>query len=203
MKNRTYFIHLEGMDLGGKTSVCRGLMQALGEGCELRHNSLWPGNPIHELADRLRREGRLGEAVLGHLYVAALAADLDGYTPPVGNAIQDSTILLRSLAYHAIARTPFVVDALSALLPRHPRFTRSFVLTADLGVRRQRLYQRQEQQPDEVAPDDLMVVRSPDRFLAMEQELVHLARQHFSAAVIDTSGMATCSVVETILSALP
>jgi hypothetical protein len=202
MQNRPHYIHLEGMDLAGKTTARHGLLAALGGAWEVRHNSLGQANPLYELADRLRREGGLGAAPLGYLYVAALAADLEWYEPPKGNVIQDSTILLRSLAFHTVAGTPYVREALAAQLPRHPRFTRSFVLTASLEARRERLEHRRSQQATELSEDDLLVLRAPGRFLAMEQELVRLAREHFDAVVIDTSTMSESAVVDSLLIAL-
>lgn len=196
-------VHLEGMDLAGKSTACRDLARALGRDFQVRRNSISIQNPVYELADRLRKNDGIGAEALGALFVAALAADLERYVPPRLNTIQDSTILLRSLAYHTVARTPFVVDAMTAMLPRHPRFTCSIVLTASLEVRRQRLESRRLQQPEEIAPDDLAILRSPDHFLAMEKSLIRLAREHFGAVVIDTSEMTAPAVVQTILGAIP
>lgn len=201
MNTDIYYIHIEGMDLAGKTTASRNLVTALGGDCRVRHNSLCSSNPVYELADGLRKEDRLGAGSLGYLYVAALAYDLEFYVPPCTHTIQDSTILLRSLAYHTVARTPFVVDGLKAMVPRHPRFTRSFILTASLKVRQQRLEWRQQRHSEEIAPDDLMILRAPDKFLSMEKALMCLAQEHFSAVVIDTSEMSGQDVVESILSA--
>ena len=195
-------IHVEGLDLAGKTTACRGLAAALGPGWTVRRNRLAADNPVYELADHLRTTGAAGAGTLGHLYVAALSADLDAHTPPDRRVIQDSTVLLRSLAFHAVAGTPCVVPALEALLPRHPRFEASVVLTASLDARRQRLEWRRRNQPHEVADDDLLVVRDPARFLAMEQVLIALAREHFAARVIDTSGMSESAVVGAVLAAV-
>src|SRR5690349_15614630 len=128
-------IHVEGMDLAGKTSACRGLAEALGPAWTVRRNRLAAANPVYELADRLRTGGGAGEATLGYLYAAALSADLDGHAPPDRKVIQDSTILLRSLAFHKVAGTLGVVEALAGMLARHPRFDRSIVLTANLDAR--------------------------------------------------------------------
>jgi thymidylate kinase len=122
-------IHLEGMDLAGKSTVSQHLASALSD-CRVRRNSLVAANPVYDLADRLRKEGSVGEVALGQLYVAALAVDLEQYRPPQETVIQDSTLLLRSLAYHTAAGNPSVSEALKAMLPQHPRFSRSVVLTA-------------------------------------------------------------------------
>jgi thymidylate kinase len=192
-------IHLEGMDLAGKSTACRGLQAVLGGGWRVRRNALCDDNPVYALADRLRREDALPAGALGHLYVAAVEADLARYRAPGPPTVQDSTILLRSLAYHSVRRTPLVPEALAAALPRHPRFDVSVVLTASLEVRLARLDERSRLRLDEVAPDDLLVRRDPARFLAMEQVLVDLACVHFGARVIDTSYLTEGEVVGAIL----
>ena len=194
-------IHLEGLDLAGKTTACRRISTALGVNWQIRRNRLTATNPIYDLADALRRKEDCGNAILGPLYVAAIAADLEGFVSPVQNLIQDSTLLLRSLAYHTVALTPHVVEPLTAMLPRHPRFTFSVVLTANHETRLGRLEERSRMNPEEVAPDDLLIRRDPERFFAMERVLVDIAREHFSATVIDTSSMRETDVVESILAA--
>jgi thymidylate kinase len=203
MTRTPLYVHLEGMDLAGKTTARVALSKAMGPDCRVRHNSICDANPIYELADRLRKEDSAGVETLGYLYVAALAADLEHWSPPPTHTIQDSTIVLRSLAYHKIVGTPFVADAMMTLLPRHPRFTRSFVLTASLDVRRQRLKERQCQQPDEIAADDLQILRAPERFLAMEAALIDLAQRHFDAMIIDTSELTPAGVLNSIIHELP
>jgi hypothetical protein len=191
------------MDLAGKTTAHIALTKALGTACRVRHNSICDANPIYELADQMRKANAACAETLGYLYVAALAADIERFTPPLMPTVQDSTMMLRSLAFHKVVGTPYVVDALLSLLPRHPRFTKSFVLTASLDARRHRLGERQREQPDEVASDDLQILRHPDRFLKMETTLIDLAQRHFDAIAIDTSDLSPTSVVDAILRELP
>lgn len=96
-------IHIEGLDLAGKTTARDRLARCLG-GWKVRSNRLIEHNEVFELADRLRREDALDAESLGHLFVATLSADLRGFRPNEQPLIQDSTILLRSLAYHRINR---------------------------------------------------------------------------------------------------
>ncbi len=132
-------------------------------------------------------------------YVAALRADIERYTKPAVNTIQDSTIILRSLAYHTVNKTPRVVESLQDVLPSHPRFDHSIVFTSSIRSRQQRLEQRMQDNPEEVAPDDLMVIRKPEKFIAMERCLVHLAKTAFRATVIDTTELTPKEVRESVM----
>lgn len=199
MNTTPLYIHLEGMDLAGKTTARVALANALGSTCRVRHNSICNANPIYELADRMRKEDAAGPEALGYLYLAALAADLERFSPPATHTIQDSTIILRSLAFHKIVGTPYIAEVMLGLFPRHPRFTRSFVLTANMDVRRGRLKERQCQQPNEVAADDLQILRAPERFVAMEKTLIDLARRFFGAVIIDTSNLSPSDVLDVIM----
>ena len=186
------------MDLAGKSTACN-LLAACLDGWNVRSNQLCEPNAVFDIADRLRREDALDAASLGHLFVATVGADLQWYRPANIPLIQDSTVLLRSLAYHKVNQTPGVVEALERFLPSHPRFTVSVVLTASLEARRQRLQMRRSCSLRDVAPDDLMVERDPERFLAMERQLISIAVEHFEAKVIDTSVLSEQEVVQQIL----
>ena len=191
-------IHIEGLDLAGKTTARDRLARCLG-GWKVRSNRLIEHNEVFELVDRLRREDALDAESLGHLFVAALSADLRGFRPNEQPLIQDSTILLRSLAYHRVNQTPGVVEAFERLLPLHPRFTVTVVLTASIEARRQRLELRRLRTASEVAPDDLLVEHYPAKFMAMERELVELATEHFNAKVVDTSDLDEPMVTQEII----
>lgn len=203
MNTHPFYLHIEGMDLAGKSSVCRRFGQGAGQPLLLRRNALSGDNPIFDLADRLRREDAFGTATLGHLFAAALMADLERFEWPIRPALQDSTVLLRSLAFHTVAGTPHLRDILEALLAKHPRFDASFVLTASHARRLERLEARRIAAPDEIAADDLLVVRQPALFFAMEDCLIDLAQRHFGATVIDTSDRSIEDVVSAITCALP
>lgn len=192
-------VHFEGLDLAGKSTVCRLFREHARGDWQLRRNCLVADNPIHDLADRLRKEGRSEESV-GWLYHAALLYDLEQYQPVAGDLIQDSTILLRSLAFHKVRGTPGLVDRLEALIDRHPRFDRSFVLVADHQTRLQRLAKRR---PQNLGPEDFLVRDDPQRFYAMERQLVDYATRHFGAVVLDTSGELDVSWLENVFQHLP
>lgn len=199
MNHRPFYLHIEGMDLAGKSSVCRRFSADPESGFCIRRNALSDDNPVYALADRLRREDAYSAAALGHLFVAALAVDLERFQWPARPTVQDSTILLRSLAYHTAVGTAGLPGRLEELLAPHPRFDLSIVLTANQAARRRRLEARLERQPAEVAPDDLLVIRRPELFFRMEQQLVELARTHFNARVIDTSDLTEKEVFARLL----
>jgi thymidylate kinase len=191
-------LHIEGMDLAGKSTATAALATAYPDAL-LRRNSLIDSNPIYELADTLRRAGETSPQVLGRLYVAALAEDLERLADFDVPRIQDSTILLRSLAYNAAIGEREVVGEFLRAADSHPRFGTSVVLTASIEARLQRLEARRREAPDEVAPDDLLVVRNPDLFREMEATLVEYALDLFNAQIIDTSNLTSAEVVESIV----
>jgi len=194
-------IHIEGMDLAGKSTVTRGLARRH-PGCVVRHNALTDGNEVFELAYRLRRARTCDSETLGLLYAAAAREDLRHTKAPVGVAVQDSTIVLRSLAFYTARGMPKIRALFEELLPLHPRFGASIVLTASIEARKLRLAKRMAEEPDQVADDDLMVLRAPERFLAMEQALIEVAVSHFRATVIDTSDLGVSGVLAAVDAAL-
>jgi len=190
-----HYIHFEGMDLAGKSTATRLLSEGSEQPWEIRNNSMDPDNEVFQVADKLRKEQAYSAETMGPLYVAASLADIERFKRPEVNTIQDSTIIARSMAWHAINRTPGVVESFRTILPRYEGvFDRSFVFTASIEARRQRLEQRMATAPETVDADDLVVIRKPERFLAMEASLVEVARMAFNAVTIDTTDMTPADV---------
>lgn len=195
MKERPYYLHFEGMDLAGKTTATQNFIKSTGSEWDIRRNSLSSENPIHLLADSLRRVGAYDAEVLGNLYVAALMADVRSFRWPDKDTIQDSTIILRSIAFHTVRGTPRIKEVLLDLLPEHPRFDASFVFTANIEERVKRLQQRIAQAQQEVTGEDMMVINKPEKFMAMEAVLINVSRQAFHSVVVDTSSLTPDMVV--------
>lgn len=198
MNESIKYYHFEGMDLAGKTTATKNFIKSTGEEWQVRRNSLIDDNPIYNLADSLRLKGQYDSEILGNLYVAALKADINGFQTPKMNTLQDSTILLRSLSYYIVSGIPRLEELFREMIPAHPQFDASFILTADIETRRQRLAKRQNENPSEVAADDLMVIKNPERFMAMESCLINLTSNIFNSVIIDTSALTSEMVVEKI-----
>jgi thymidylate kinase len=203
MKERAQYIHIEGMDLAGKTTATHNFIDRTGRDWDVRRNSIVPENPIYLLADSLRRADAYDAEVLGNLYVAALMGDIRTFEWPDKDTIQDSTILLRSIAFHTVKGTPRVVEVLQELAPKHPKFDASFVFTADIETRLRRLQSRMDNQPEQVSPEDLLVIDKPEMFMAMEAALIDLARNSFHSVIIDTSTLTPDAVVQKMFDELP
>ena len=178
-------IHIEGLDLAGKSTVCRLLSARLG--AEHRHNTSLSENPVHAAADDLRVHDRLEAGPLGWVFYGALLYDLAYYAPPSGPVVQDSTVILRSIAYHEVFGDKALAAKFRTLLPRHPQFTKSFVLSATDEVRLKRLEGRCSRHND--SPEDYLIRRDPDGFHRMERLLIETAALYFGAEVIDSSNL--------------
>lgn len=61
-------IHVEGLDLAGKSTTCRLLRDKLN--CEMRNNFITSENYIFERANELMFEATLGAGTLGGVYYA-------------------------------------------------------------------------------------------------------------------------------------
>jgi hypothetical protein len=193
-----HYIHFEGMDLAGKSTATQLLTEGPDGPWDVRSNSLDPDNQLFQLADNLRRDQAYSATTMGPLYVAASLADIEHFKRPEVNTVQDSTIIVRSMAWHAINGTPGVVESFTGILPQYRVFDRSFVFTASIRARQQRLEQRMADAPETVDADDLVVIHKPERFMAMEAKLVEIAQAGFDALIIDTTDM-TPDDVQTVI----
>ena len=198
-------LHIEGLDLAGKSTICRTLRDRWN--AEMRTNSILPPgtNSIHTEAERLRKADAFPAAPLGGLYYGALLRDLELYRPPTGLVVQDSSIILRSIAFHSVFGDPALADAFRALLPRHPRFGATIVVWASDNVRRMRLEGRCSRHNDN--PEDFLIVRDPNGFQRMQDILFETAEREFGATFVDTSFLERdgekARVADLLLSKLP
>ncbi len=179
-------IHIEGLDLAGKSTICRRLQAALPGGWPRRRNTLLEANPLHQKADQWRRSAAASDAVIGWFYLAALEFDLEHGGNADESVLQDSTILLRSLVYHTIQGTPDLPARFEQLAPMHPRFDRSIVCTASRETRLRRLAIRR---PENLGPEDFLVRDDWTKFTAMESLMIEHAKRWFNAQVVWTDDL--------------
>ncbi|MBR4171327.1 MAG: hypothetical protein IKR48_06715 [Kiritimatiellae bacterium] len=178
-------IYIEGLELAGKSTICRLLRDYLK--AEYRHCSFLSDNPIYNCASALHVAQKVKSDTLGGIFLGSVMRDLERYTPPDHFVVQDSTSVLRSIAYHSVIGDPGLADAFSKLLPRCPHFGASFVLWSSNEVRLKRLKGRISRHHD--LPKDLLVRDEPDKFARMQDIMIETAKEFFDAEVVDTSNM--------------
>ena len=178
-------IYIEGLELAGKSTTCRLLRDYLK--AEYRHCAFLPGNPIYDCASSMHVARKVRGETLGGLFLGSVMRDLERYTPPDHFVVQDSTSVLRSIAYHSVVGDPGLADAFRELLPRCPRFGASFVLWSSNEVRLKRLEGRISRHHD--LPKDFLVRDEPDKFARMQDIMIGTAKEFFGAEVVDTSNM--------------
>lgn len=203
MTNGQLFL-VEGLDLAGKTTACKSLVSRFRPRIDISRNAFAENNPLFKVADDLRRVDGLESKYLGHAYLAAAALDVDLYSPPINARIQESTIALRSLCYYRARGNAELAGSFARLLddPSYPNFDDAVVLTASLDARQERLEMRRREAPEEVAPDDLAVIQTPELFCRMENILIDEMVIRYGAKVIDTTILSRTEVVDAIATAI-
>ena len=106
-------IHVEGLDLAGKSTICRFIRDSFG--FQLRNNILVSDNPTIRETDYLRKNGLMDDASLGRRYYDALKYDLEHYSDGSERIVQDSTIIVRSIAFHSVLGDPDLAESFRQL----------------------------------------------------------------------------------------
>ena len=191
-------IHIEGLDLAGKSTICRLLCKRLD--AEHRHNTILPdgANPIYDAANKWRADDSILPEAVGWAYYGALLVDLQSYSSPTIAVVQDSTILLRSIVFHRLNGNSQMVEAFESKLGIHPRFTLSVFLHASAEVRLKRLEGRISRGND--FPDDYLIRTDPSKFYDMENNLKDVACRNFDAICVDTSRLEEDGEKERVIS---
>jgi thymidylate kinase len=184
---------IEGLDLAGKSTLVRNLQaELLHRGIPVRvsRNALCPDNPIAALADQLRRDPHAELVETGALFLAAHLWDARHFTPPPDGMvhIQDSC-WLRTLAYHTWNDTPAIPEQLARAARYFPQFDAAVFLTARIEERRQRLTQREREQPGSNDANDHLVQSDPQGYLGLEHLLWQLTHLYTKATRIETTGI--------------
>lgn len=199
MSERPLYVHFEGADLAGKSYASKNFAKTVGGEWTVQRNRLNRTNLIQPLADEIRIKEIYDGEVIGILYYAALLADIRTFKWPEGHTIQDSTITLRSLAYHTVSKTPRLPAMFKDLLEEHPKFDASFVLTASLEARKDRLAKRLRETPEIVSSDDTMIIQDPKKFLDIEAVIIEHSQKYFGSQLIDTTNLTEPEVLNVIL----
>ena len=179
------FVLFEGLDLSGKSTLCRELSENLG--WPMRHNTLLEAgaSPMYETARQAHLTQSASEEEIGGLFLRAMESEIEEYRPTDTPCIQDSTILLRSIAYHRGLGNDALADCFAKLAPHHPKPALAFLCRPTVEVRLRRLVGRISRGND--TPEDFVVRDNPEMFAHMERTLEDLAAAHFQIEVLDTS----------------
>ena len=188
-------VHLEGLDLSGKTSVSLKILEKKPV-YKRRYTSLLPDikeNPHLIRADILNNSPNPNLKILFDLFKDAINYDLDNITEQNHPLVQDSTILIRTLANFS---TSNLIDYnmeknLVNLGERYTKFTKSIVLTCSYKARKERLAKRKKElgKSERLVKDDLLIEDNPDLFFEKERKLIRYSQDIFHSEILDTTNM--------------
>ena len=189
------FVHIEGMDLSGKSTLVKNFVADSKQKWCIRNKILTDNNPIWNFANDLRKKGIYDEEVFNNLYFAAALADVSSYERKDENVIQDSIIALRSLSYAKYLNNHRTADAFLELLKKHPKPTHSIYLYADIPTRNERLKKRISERPNEVTAGDRTITSNIQKFEEIEKLLRKFSIENFTSHVINTSKLSEYEVL--------
>lgn len=192
-----YFIHLEGLDLAGKSSLAHYIKDNSKYSWKINNNQLTSKNIIYEFTNQLGKEEMYDDEIYGYLYSIALMADIKKFNQ-TENIIQDSTLLLRSLNYHTNCGNSKIVNILLDLIEKHPKPDASIYLTANIETRIKRLQKVMKDNPNGVSKNDMLILNDPNEFITRDKKLQLLSQKYFGSVIIDTSYLTYEEIVEKI-----
>lgn len=196
---KKYFLHIEGMDLAGKSTVSNKIANNSVLEWVINDKKLNQSNQLYDWALEQGKKGIYSSDTLGYLYLAALMEDLRTFKHET-NIIQDSTLLLRSLNYYkTLGKNDDLVRAFASLATKHPKPNKSFYLTADINTRRSRLENRILSAPKKITKIDMLIKNDAKKFIWVDKSLMDLSVKYFNSYIIDTSKMSETEVVEKIM----
>lgn len=192
------FLHLEGMDLAGKSTIARAIKEKSCLDWQINNNRLCNKNIIYEFIDDVAKHELFDDEIYGNLYYVALLADLRKFELN-SNIIQDSTILLRSINYHTELGNTKLARMFEELIEFHPVPSYSFYLTADIDSRTDRLAKRMKLEQKEISKNDYLILRNPEKFKEADNRLFELSSKYFNSILIDTTNLSIEEIADYII----
>lgn len=196
-KNKYYFIHLEGMDLAGKSTIAKLIKAKNPLNWEINNNKLTEDNVIHSFTNELGKQNLYDDEIYGYLYFVALLADIKNFKQET-NIIQDSTLLLRSINYHTEMGNDKLVKLFKELIEHHPIPDISIYLTASIESRVERITKKIKESPEKVSKNDALILENPQKFMEMDEKLARLSQECFNSYILDTSSLNEHEIVDYI-----
>ena len=187
---------LEGLDFSGKTSAANNYAKNSSTIYQVNYSKLTEQNPFHDFATEMAKKGIYNSAVTGKLYLAGIIHDILSYKDDETQIIQDSTVATKSLAYHIVRETPYVIEELHDLLEKYPKPKYSYYLYADISTRIERMHKRMKEDPYSVTPTDLVLIKDPKMFEKQEEILREISMNHFNSRFLDTTNMSELDVLK-------
>jgi thymidylate kinase len=202
MISQLFRVQIDGLDLAGKTSTIRLLKSKLVGETKVNHISYLgtrKSNPKLKEAEILHEgSGSSEDKIKG--FFDALSHESSIYNHPDCHVIQDSSILMRTMAHQG--SNTYAEELFSTIVPSLPVFDLFVILTADLDSRIQRLEKRKKESTQEITVDDSLILTNPDLFFSKERELIKYSKLWFNPLILDTSNQTIEEITDTIVQSL-
>lgn len=194
--HKYYYLHIEGMDLAGKSTVANIIKSQSGEHWTIYNNCLSQNNVIQKFEKQIRNQKIYDDEIYGYLHYVTLLADIK-YFELKENVIQDSMLLLRSINYHKEQNNNDLVKLFEEMAPKHPIPDLSVYLTSKIDSRKKRLLKRQKW-----TKNDKLIFTDSERFEKRDNGLMELSCKYFNSTVINTSDMTETETADYIMTLL-
>ena len=201
--NRGLMVLIEGLDLAGKSTLTRQLIEVLEKKnfrARFSRNAITRENPIAKVADDFRKEAKAGLLETGALFLAAHQYDALKFKEPDKNTIhiQDSC-WLRTLAFHSGHHTRFIPQLIYQTHQDQPHFDVVIYLTASIEARKIRVLKR-EQESNQNDAADYWAYTDPEKVQKLDKILCEKTKELYpDSYCIDTSNLTPEKVLEKTL----
>lgn len=195
---KKYYLHIEGMDLAGKSTIANIIARQSGVDWRIYNNCLSQNNSIQQFEKKIRKQKIYDDEIYGYLHYITLLADIK-YFDLKENVIQDSMLLLRSINYHKEKNNNDLVQLFEELAPKHPTPNTSIYLTADIESRKKRLLKRINDNSKQLTKNDILILNDSETFEKRDKMLMELSQTYFNSIVVDTSYMTETETVDYIM----
>lgn len=193
-------ILIEGLDLAGKTTLCKKILEKYPDKFIYRKGTYSQNNELYRETIEKSKSGKYSDEVIAWMYVAVAKHELDlikgmkGYCDKI--ILQDSFFPNRTIGFHCMENREELLKAVHALIKQFESPMQTFYIYSDLSTRKERFIERQKIKKP--AFGDNLVLEDENKALMRERYFRNYMVRQYGAKVLDNSNIDIDILVEEV-----
>ena len=184
-------ILIEGLDLTGKTTLCKKLLEKYPNKFIYKKGTYSQCNELYKETVEKSKSGKYSDEVIAWMYVAVAKHELNLTKEIKENSnkiiLQDSFFPNRTIGFHCMENRKELLRVIHALISKFECPMQTFYIYADMNTRIKRFYERQKVK--EPAFGDNLVLEDENKALMREAFFRNYMIRQYDATVLDNSSI--------------
>lgn len=192
VKKMKRMVLIEGLDLVGKTTLCKGLVNSHPSEFVYKKGIYSDSNELYQEVVKKSKLGIYSEETIAWMYIAAARHELDLMSKEQNKQndkiiVQDSFFLNRMIGVHGIKNRENLIKEIDHLIKKFQFPQQVFYVYADIDTRKKRFQERKSSK--EPAFGDKLVLEDREDAILREYIFRRYITRRYNAEILDNSNI--------------